>query len=134
MLSKLGELKDYAWIWLLIQYSRHLHESQNFGGGAGRTPYGAGTRTPARTPGHVTPGRMSVHQMGRTPNAYVGGATPASVGTPGYPQYGYQTPSSYPSAPSYPQQQAAIPAGMNPARHAMIQSAGGWDQASGSQW
>ena len=121
--------------------TRHLHESQNFGAGAGgRTPYGAGSRTPARTPGHMTPGRLSVRQHARTPNAYgaMGGATPSrNPTTPGYvPQtpYNYGTP--YPGhAPNTPQQPPPmqIPPGMNPARAAMIQSSGGWSQ-SGGQW
>jgi hypothetical protein len=69
--------------------------------------------------------------MGKTPNAYAGGATPGSVGTPGY--YGYQTPSAYTPRPTVglAQQPSAIPPGMNPDRHALIQKAGGWDQAGG---
>lgn len=111
---------------------RHLHESQNLGAG-GKTPYGAGGRTPARTPGHrtpghATPGRMSVH-IGRTPNPYqAGGATPAWAAPPA-PQppsaWGYQTPAQYPP------QTAQQPAGMNPERAAMIQKSGGWTQGQG---
>lgn len=128
---------------------RHLHESQNLGAGAagGKTPFGAGGRTPARTPGHATPGRMSVRQLpGRTPNPYGGatpapstypppGPTPASYGMPPQTPYGYQTPSAYPPrTPAYqPQPPAvALPAGMNPARAAMIQTnqgGGGWGGA-----
>jgi len=116
---------------------RHLHESQNLGGAAGgRTPFGAGARTPARTPGHVTPGHMSVRQ----PNPYTG-ATPSALGPPassyGLPPqtpYGYQTPSAYPPrTPSFAQQPPVIPPGMNPARAAMIQNSGGWGP-SDSQW
>ncbi|GJE87155.1 transcription elongation factor Spt6 [Phanerochaete sordida] len=93
---------------------RHLHESQNLGGGGltGKTPYGA--RTPARTPaaGHATPGRMSVRQVPtRTPNPY-GGAPPSSMPPPPAPPVppvggttpysGYQTPGGYPSRPPQP--------------------------------
>lgn len=111
---------------------RHLHESQNLGGGGlgGKTPYAA--RTPARTPaaGHATPGRMSVRHVGRTPNPYGGGATPfgtqpppsTSMPPPPTPAYaGYQTPSSFNSRPP-----GGAPGGMNPARAAMIQQSGGW--------
>ncbi|KAL0946577.1 hypothetical protein HGRIS_012779 [Hohenbuehelia grisea] len=140
---------------------RHLHESQNAANQAtgGKTPFGAGGRTPARTParpGHATPGHMSVRQPARTPNPYGGGATPfggapppnsfqhpqvPAYGTPahgGYPggtpaQYGgYQTPSHPPFAP-VPPGPAAAPAGMNPERAAMIQNAGGWGSNNGWQ-
>ena len=106
----------------------------------GGTPYGADSGTPARTPGHMTPGGLSVRQHARTPNTYgtMGGATPSrSTTTPGYvPQtpYNYGTP--YPGhAPNTPQQPPPmqIPPSMNPARAAMIQSSGGWNQ-SGGQW
>ncbi|EPQ58032.1 transcription elongation factor Spt6 [Gloeophyllum trabeum ATCC 11539] len=127
---------------------RHLHESQNLaaGGAGGKTPYGAG-RTPARTPGHMTPGHMSVRQSARTPNPYggtpsqpgppagFGSTTPSTYGMPP-PQttYGYQTPSSYPPrTPAFPQQPAP-PSGMNPARAAMIQQSGGWGTGSGGTW
>jgi transcription elongation factor SPT6 len=130
--------------------SRHLHESQNIGNAAGgKTPFGAGgrtpARTPARTPGHATPGHVSVRALGRTPNPY-GAPQPSTLPVanygaggplPGYnaPQtpYGYQTPSGYPSRPpNFPQQPPAVPAGMNPARAAMIQNSGGWGQDSAS--
>ncbi|KAI0340086.1 transcription elongation factor Spt6 [Trametopsis cervina] len=90
---------------------RHLHESQNVGGGAGgmggKTPYGG--RTPARTPapgatvsGHQTPGRASVRNPlpSRTPNPYGG---PSSAGLGGVTPYGagYQTP-GHPSRSSRP--------------------------------
>jgi len=91
---------------------------------------------------------MSVRNVGRTPNPYVGpprpagGATPygsaappaSNYGIPSQNTYGgYQTPSAYPPRPpGFPQQQPAVPAGMNPARAAMIQEAGGWGQGSGS--
>ncbi|CAL1704685.1 unnamed protein product [Somion occarium] len=116
---------------------RHLHESQNLGGGGlgGKTPYGA--RTPARTPapGHATPGRMSVRHVGRTPNPYggaPGGATPfgapppSALGMPPPPTpayAGYQTP-GYGSRPAG----AGAPGGMNPQRAAMIQQSG-WGDA-----
>ncbi|KAI6150440.1 transcription elongation factor Spt6 [Pisolithus tinctorius] len=124
---------------------RHLHQSQNLAnaGVGGKTPYGAGARTPARTPGHVTPGHMSVRQVpGRTPNPY-GGQTPApppaygggipssSYGIPTQPPFGYQTPSAYahPHPPSQMGQPPPhIPPGMNPQRAAMIQNSSGWDQ------
>jgi len=80
---------------------RHLHESQNFAAAAasGRTPFGAGMRTPAR-PGAATPGHMSVRQVGRTPNPYAGGQTPfvppnlppSNYGLPPQPGYGLQPP------------------------------------------
>ncbi|KZT26523.1 transcription elongation factor Spt6 [Neolentinus lepideus HHB14362 ss-1] len=126
---------------------RHLHESQSLavGGTGGKTPYGAG-RTPARTPGHITPGHMSVRQSTRTPNPYAGAqaqpaagpgfgsAAPSYGGPPAAATYGYQTPSAYPPrTPSYPQQPAP-PAGMNPARAAMIQQSGGWGTGSGGAW
>ncbi|KAG6900843.1 hypothetical protein C0993_009961 [Termitomyces sp. T159_Od127] len=119
---------------------RHLHESQNVVNAAagGKTPFGAGGRTPARPQtGGATPGRMSVRQVGRTPNPY-SGATPynaisgTSAPTPGTgympPQtpYGYQTPHRPPSF----QPPSQVPPGMNPARAAMIQQ--GWSQ--GQSW
>jgi len=118
---------------------RHLHESQNLGGtgAGGKTPFGAG----GRTPGRATPGHMSVRNVGKTPNPYgslprpAGGATPAYGAPPpasNYPQTpfsGYQTPSTYP--PAFAQQPPALPAGMNPERAAMIQKAGGWGESSG---
>lgn len=90
-----------------------------------KTPYGAGGRTPAR-PGFITPGHASVRQVGRTPNPY-GGATPAShysATAPGAP-YGYQTPRPMGAGPPA---NNPLPHGMNPARAAMIQQAGGWSQ------
>ncbi len=70
---------------------RHLHESQNLANTGGRTPFGAGVRTPART-GQATPGHASVRQPARTPNPY-GGATPGPrYGAGGPPPFGYQTP------------------------------------------
>jgi transcription elongation factor SPT6 len=119
-----------------------LHESQNLGGAGagGKTPFGAG----GRTPGHATPGRMSVRNVGKTPNPYGGPPRPAGAATPAYgappasnfglppqtPFSGYQTPSAaYTSGlPS------AFPAGMNPDRAAMIQKSGGWESSGGSGW
>ncbi|KAJ7172406.1 transcription elongation factor SPT6 [Mycena filopes] len=120
---------------------RHLHETQNATAAAagGKTPFGAGARTPAR-PGNATPGHMSVRQAARTPNPYTGGATPAryggatpapftgvpqaAYGLPPQPPYGYQTPSH---RPPFPPPGQPLPAGMNPARAAMIQQGGsGW--------
>ncbi|KAA1471105.1 transcription elongation factor Spt6 [Dentipellis sp. KUC8613] len=129
---------------------RHLHESQNLGGGGagGKTPYSG--RTPARTPGPLgsaTPGRMSVRQIGRTPNPYaptpggpMGGTTPAYPPPPsswGMPPpqtpYGYQTPAPFGQPPPPPPPNAGPP-GMNPQRAALIQnSAGAWNQ-NGSAW
>ncbi|KAF8921228.1 SH2 domain-containing protein [Mucidula mucida] len=99
---------------------RHLHQ-QSIGNQGGRTPFGAGMRTPARPTGGMTPGRpgyTSVRQPAATPNPY-GGATPASRFGNAPPQtaYGYQTPSH--PAPGH------LPAGMNPQRAAMIQDANG---------
>ncbi|KDQ60952.1 hypothetical protein JAAARDRAFT_55682 [Jaapia argillacea MUCL 33604] len=129
---------------------RHLHESQNLAAAAagGKTPYNS-ARTPARTPGHATPGHMSVrHVPGRTPNPYnapasapPGGmsnyapsATPAYGAAPQTP-FGYQTPSAYPPrTPAYPGQQTQAPSGMHPGRAAMIQGAGGWGQAPTGGW
>lgn len=128
---------------------RHLHQSQNLGGAGagGKTPYGAGARTPARTPGHVTPGHMSVRQVpGRTPNPY-GGQTPAPPPTSAYggaipnsnyamapqpppPPFGYQTPAYSHPAPSFGQPLPPnVPPGMNPQRAAMIQNEGAWTQS-----
>ena len=100
---------------------RHLHESQNMAAG-GKTPYGAGMRTPARL-GGATPGHMSVRQVGRTPNPY-GGQTPFAGNVPPSfapppPQpaaYGYQTPSHRPPVPGYPPQVPPFAPNMNPAR------------------
>ena len=130
----------YVFVYLLTILFRHLHQSQNLAGaGAGaKTPYGAGSRTPARTSGHVTPGHMSVRQVhGRTPNPY-GGQTPAppsafgsNVPSSSYgmqPPFGYQTP-AYPPPPQPVEQYPPMPAGMNPQRAAMIQDSGGWSQA-----
>ncbi|SJL00593.1 uncharacterized protein ARMOST_03906 [Armillaria ostoyae] len=100
---------------------RHLHESQNLANTGGRTPFGAGVRTPART-GQATPGHASVRQPARTPNPY-GGATPGPrYGAGGPPPFGYQTPrpGGFP-----PPQPSALPTGMNPQRAQMIQE-GGW--------
>ncbi|KAI0780912.1 transcription elongation factor Spt6 [Trametes elegans] len=116
------------------------------GAGGGKTPYGG--RTPGRTPapGHVTPGHMSVRQIGRTPNPYGGASThpsaaaaaPGAFPQPGYggmsqygtPQYGappsagFQTPGyQQPGGPSYGQPPA--PPGVHPSRAAMIQG-NGW--------
>src|SRR5882762_6957615 len=113
-----------------------MRESQNLGGASagGKTPFGAGSHTP----GHAIPGHMSVRNVGRTPNPYtgphpLGGAPPVSnYGLPSQNTYaGYQTPSAYPPhPPGFPQ--PAVPAGMNPARAALIQQTGGWGQDSGS--
>lgn len=117
--------------------SRHLHQSQSLGvaGAGGKTPYGAGARTPARTPGHTTPGHLSVRQVhGRTPNPY-GGQTPAigsggnvptsSYSMPPSQPLGYQTPSAF-SRPPVPQPPSHVPPGMNPQRAAMIQNSNDW--------
>ncbi|KAG5728025.1 Transcription elongation factor SPT6 [Termitomyces sp. T112] len=120
---------------------RHLHESQNIANAAagGKTPFGAGGRTPARPQtGGATPGRMSVRQVGRTPNPYSGATpynassapnahTPAGGYMPPQTPYGYQTPSNRPPIQPPPQ----VPPGMNPARAAMIQQNGGWGPATG---
>ncbi|KAH7889357.1 SH2 domain-containing protein [Phlebopus sp. FC_14] len=116
---------------------RHLHQSQNLSGAGagGKTPYGAGARTPARTPGHATPGHMSVRQVpSRTPNPY-GGQTPAPA-APGFSSYGMppaQQPFGYQTQPAFTRPPIAqalphVPPGMNPARAAMIQNSGGWAQ------
>ncbi|KAG6845335.1 hypothetical protein H0H87_010792 [Tephrocybe sp. NHM501043] len=119
---------------------RHLHESQNMATAAagGKTPFGAGARTPARPQtGGATPGRMSVRQVGRTPNPYSGAAPfnapsgPTGGYMPSQTPYGYQTPSHRPPGFQPPPQP---PAGMNPQRAAMIQQNGGasgWGQSSG---
>ncbi|KAG6814391.1 hypothetical protein H0H92_010977 [Tricholoma furcatifolium] len=124
---------------------RHLHESQNIANAVagGKTPFGAGGRTPARPQtGAATPGRMSVRQVGRTPNPYSGAtpynapAAPNSHSGPGsympsHTPYGYQTPGHRPPAFQPPPQ---VPPGMNPARAAMIQQntgTTGWRQGSG---
>lgn len=124
---------------------RHLHESQSLGGGGagGKTPYNG--RTPARTPGPLgsaTPGRMSVRQVGRTPNPYgpptggpMGGTTPAyppPASSWGMPPpttpYGYQTPAPFGQQPPPPPPNS-VPPGMNPQRAALIQnSTGAWNQ------
>jgi len=101
---------------------RHLHESQSLAAAAGgKTPFGAGMRTPAR-PGGATPGHMSVRQMGRTPNPYAGGQTPfvpnapQNFGPHPHPQtgsYGYQTPSHRPP-PGFPAQVPPFAPNMNP--------------------
>ncbi|KAJ7219342.1 transcription elongation factor SPT6 [Mycena pura] len=121
---------------------RHLHETNQVSAATGaKTPFGAGTRTPAR-PGNATPGHMSVRQPARTPNPYGSSTTPARYGggtpapfAPGIPQaaynigapqppYGYQTPSHRPPFPPLGQ---PLPGGMNPARAAYIQQGGtGW--------
>ena len=128
-----------TWLLSVVQFSpysnachitlRHLHESQNLGGGGtgglgGKTPYGG--RTPARTPGpgasaagHQTPGPVSVRQVGRTPNPYGGPGMPPSAGLGGITPYGagYQTP-GHPSRSTN---------GSRP----IVQEAGGWGSASG---
>ncbi|KAG5652250.1 hypothetical protein H0H81_005645 [Sphagnurus paluster] len=128
---------------------RHLHESQNVANAVagGKTPFHGG-RTPARPQaGGATPGRMSVRQVGRTPNPY-SGATPYNGPAPQNPfgaappgsfnvpppqtPYGYQTPSHRP--PNFPPPPTNIPPGMNPARAALLQQntgPSGWTQGSG---
>ncbi|KIY43359.1 hypothetical protein FISHEDRAFT_53087 [Fistulina hepatica ATCC 64428] len=116
---------------------RHLHESKNMANG-GKTPYGAGGRTPAR--GHATPGHASVRHLGRTPNPMF--ARPFDGTTP-VPNYGGATPASYPSSypslplplplPPPPSGFARPPPGMNPERAAMIQQGGGWGGNGGWQ-
>lgn len=122
-----------------------MHESQNLGGGlGGKTPYGG--RTPARTPapGHATPGRMSVRQVGLTPNPYGGlqgtpsgsgfGAPATSFGQT--PYSGFQTPGAgrAPPAPGFGQPANSVPSGMNPQRAAMIQQSGGWSSRVPNPW
>ncbi|CAK5277668.1 unnamed protein product [Mycena citricolor] len=118
---------------------RHLHESQSQAAG-GKTPYGAGSRTPGRAIGGATPGHISVRQPARTPNPYAGGttpryggATPAPIPQTAYGMVppagynGYQTPAQRPG--QFPPGQPPLPAGMNPARAAMIQqssASGAW--------
>ena len=115
-----------------------MHESQNIGGAAtgGKTPFGAG----GRTPGHATPGHMSIRNVARTPNPYgprpTGGATPAYGSALPATNYGLppQTPyGGYQGQPVYAPGPVGVPAGMNPQRAAMIQRAeeGGWGQSSG---
>ncbi|KAJ3517179.1 hypothetical protein NLJ89_g675 [Agrocybe chaxingu] len=116
---------------------RHLHESQNLAVAAagGKTPYGAGMRTPARPPGGATPGHMSVRQVpGRTPNPYSGAQTPFVPNPTNFappPQqhvYGYQTPSHHP--PMFPGQPPPIPQNMNhPPPQRPPQSHGLWGQS-----
>jgi hypothetical protein len=50
----------------VLRFFRFIHRSSLGANGpsGGKTPYGG------RTPGHRTPGRMSVRQVGRTPNPY----------------------------------------------------------------
>ena len=105
----------------LIYSTRHLHESQNLAAAVagGKTPFGAGARTPAR-PGGATPGHMSIRQVGRTPNPYGNGAqTPfAATGPPNYgmppnSSFGYQTPSH---PPSFPGQASTMPPNLNAGR------------------
>ncbi|KAI0035919.1 transcription elongation factor SPT6 [Vararia minispora EC-137] len=133
---------------------RQMHESQTHGaGGTGsKTPYGG--RTPARTPalgGMATPGHMSVRQpIGRTPNPYAGGATPAPNGggfrqpPPPPNQFGFHPPGMPPAAtpfvhgssslppPSLPP--SMMPPGMNPQRAQMIQQSGGWGTTPNRPW
>lgn len=134
----------------MLSLSRHLHESQNLGGGVhgGKTPYGG--RTPGRTPaaGHATPGRMSVRQVpARTPNPYPGpgaaaggpqtsyglgpsSSTPYGGGnqTPAYGNFSRPVPPPFAGAPP------SVPSGMNPQRAAMIQRASGWGEGPGKAW
>ncbi|KAH8116918.1 transcription elongation factor SPT6 [Phellopilus nigrolimitatus] len=135
------------------KFGEYLHESGLLGGApggaGGKTPYGAGRMTPARTPGH-----MSVRQAPRTPNPYSapgpssgpplmapipGGSSyggSSSYGGPG--GFGFQTPRPGgfplpppPGAGGFPPQQPPVaPSGMNPGRAAMIQNMGG----SGGAW
>lgn len=117
---------------------RHLHESQNLAAAGGKTPFGAGMRTPARPPGGATPGRMSVRQVGRTPNPY-GGQTPyggppippTAYGIPPHASYGYQTPSHRP--PNFPGQHASLPPNLNAPRPPILpqSSAGHWPSQPG---
>lgn len=99
---------------------RHLHESQNLAAAGGKTPFGAGMRTPART-GGATPGHLSVRQVGRTPNPYGGGSqTPfvsniaPSFAPPQHASFGYQTPSHRP--PVFPGQPPPHPPNINSSR------------------
>ncbi|KAF8654136.1 hypothetical protein AX16_003667 [Volvariella volvacea WC 439] len=119
---------------------RHLHESQNLANAAGgKTPFGAGARTPARpAPGGATPGQASVRRIGQTPNPY-GGRTPArypgpapssAYGMPPQTPYGYQTPSHRPPSGYPPQPPVNVPPGVNP-RPPPMMNAGGWQGTSG---
>ncbi|KDR81667.1 hypothetical protein GALMADRAFT_239777 [Galerina marginata CBS 339.88] len=113
---------------------RHLHESQNLVVAGGKTPYGAGMRTPAR-PGGATPGHLSVRQVGRTPNPYAGGSQTPYVGPhgpsnfvppqqpPQHTSFGYQTPSH--RQPMYGQPPPMAPPNLNPGRP----PTGVWGQA-----
>ncbi|PPR03612.1 hypothetical protein CVT24_007728 [Panaeolus cyanescens] len=104
---------------------RHLHESQTAAATAGgKTPFGAGMRTPGR-PGGATPGHMSIRQPARTPNPY-GAGSQTPFGMHGHPQapphgygpqptpYGYQTPAHRP--PVFNPAQPPIPPNPNAPR------------------
>lgn len=147
MLSKFGAFSGtVALCTILMAFVSHLHESQNASANVGRTPYGAGGRTPARPAYGTTPGHMSSRQPApptRTPNPY-GGATPKPAGwggaaTPAPGASSYAAPAPPPQTYGYqtPRQPPAVPAGMNPQRAAMLQQGGesgggGW--GSGSGW
>ncbi|TFY57669.1 hypothetical protein EVJ58_g6888 [Rhodofomes roseus] len=111
---------------------RHIHESGRTGGGlgGGKTPYGAGGRTPARTPaaGHATPGHMSVRQMGRTPNPYGPGGQVPGASTLGAATPAYGAPPRTPYGGGF---QTPNPAGVHPARAALIQQG---DAGGGGGW
>lgn len=118
---------------------RYLHESQHAsgaGGAGGKTPYGAGRMTPARTPagGFNGSGQMSVRHPGPShpPKATpVSGTTYGGATTYGPPPgYGFQTP-----RPGFPPQQPPVPSGLNPSRAAVMQNTGpngGW--GSSGRW
>ncbi|KAI0726619.1 transcription elongation factor Spt6 [Fomitopsis betulina] len=113
---------------------RHTHESGRAGGGlgGGKTPYGAGGRTPARTPaaGHTTPGHVSVRQIGRTPNPYGPGGQVPGASTLGASTPAYGAPPRTPYGGGF-QTPNPGPAGVHPARAALIQQG---DSGGGSGW
>jgi hypothetical protein len=94
MPSKSGQSALHSAFTGILSYpliSRHLHESQNASAlaASGKTPYGAGGRTPARH--GATPGHASTRQPARTPNVYGANRTPNPYGGPG----GGRTPNAY---------------------------------------
>lgn len=102
-------------LYLADSRPRHMHESQNPGGGGGKTPYGGRTpaRTPAagRTPGHNTPGHHSV----RVP-------PPSTYSQPPAQSYPY-------SQPPYGGYPPSAPGGLPPPNGVMIHKTSGWGQS-----
>lgn len=109
---------------------RHAHEAAaaTTAAAGGKTPYGAGLRTPARPLGGATPGHMSVRQVGRTPNPY---GAPSGYGAPPPTTFGYQTPAHRP--PNMPPGQPMPPSGIPPRPMVHQSSNSGWGQG-GSGW